>query len=63
MAVHFALFFDFEVDAGPMVTSLLNKDLPVLVYNGDKDYICNWVGGHIWANGLDWKDAAGFQKT
>lgn len=63
MAVHFMLFFDFEVNAAPMVTSVLNKDLNVLVYNGDKDYICNWEGGSNWTNKLDWKEAENYRKT
>lgn len=63
MLVHFALFFDFEVNAAPMVKNVLNRDIPVLIYNGDKDYICNWVGGNNWVNNLDWKYAKEFRAT
>lgn len=63
MIVHFALFFDFEVDASKMVQNVLNKDLNVLIYNGDKDYICNWEGGKIWTNALQWKSGDDFRKT
>lgn len=45
MLVHFVLFGDFEVNAAPMVKNVLEKDVNVLVYSGDKDYICNWEGG------------------
>jgi len=45
MIVHFMLFFDWEVDASKMVANVLNKDLDVLIYHGDKDYVCNWEGG------------------
>lgn len=48
MKVHLALFADFEVNAAPLVTNMLNKGINVLVYNGDKDYICNWEGSYNW---------------
>lgn len=63
MGVHFALFFDWEVDASLMVRNVLNKGLNVLIYHGDKDYVCNWEGGQIWVNGLDWDKADEFRKT
>lgn len=34
------------------VAELLNKDIPVLLYAGDKGYICDWLGNHAWANKL-----------
>lgn len=62
MKVHLALFNDFETDAGKKVTALLNRDLPVLVYNGDKDFICNWEGGQLWTTNIDWKHGDDFRK-
>ncbi len=44
MIVRIAMFNDFTVDAAPMVKSVLEKGLKVLIYNRDKDYICNWEG-------------------
>lgn len=35
----------------------------MLVYNGDKDYICNWEGGKLWTNKLNWKLAEEFRNT
>lgn len=37
------------------VTDLLNQDLPILVYAGDKDFICNWLGNKAWTDVLPWK--------
>ncbi|AET40377.1 carboxypeptidase C PRC1 Ecym_5642 [Eremothecium cymbalariae DBVPG len=37
------------------VSELLDKDLPVLIYAGDKDFICNWLGNQAWTNILPWK--------
>lgn len=45
------------------VAELLNNDIPVLLYAGDKDYICNWLGNHAWANELEYKDMKGFQAA
>lgn len=36
-----------------LVPSLLKK-IPVLIYAGDADYICNWLGNKAWAEALDW---------
>ena len=34
---------------------MLDNDIPILIYNGDKDYICNWIGGLAWTEALEWK--------
>lgn len=36
------------------VANLLENGVPVLIYAGDKDYICNWLGNQAWVHDLDW---------
>lgn len=36
-----------------LVPSLLEK-IPVLVYAGDADFICNWLGNQAWTEALEW---------
>ena len=36
-----------------LVPSLLEK-IPVLIYAGDADFICNWLGNKAWAEALEW---------
>ncbi|CAK9438476.1 uncharacterized protein LODBEIA_P27000 [Lodderomyces beijingensis] len=38
------------------VAELLEKNIPVLIYAGDKDYICNWLGNYMWVNKLEYQD-------
>lgn len=38
-------------------------NLPVLVYAGDHDYICNWLGNYFWTNALDWSGKSGFNSA
>jgi cathepsin A (carboxypeptidase C) len=54
MAVHTALLGDWMLDLSPKVTDILDGGLDVLVYSGDKDFICNWRGGEAWTNAVDW---------
>ncbi|CAG9956897.1 unnamed protein product [Clonostachys rosea f. rosea IK726] len=41
-----------------LVPDILAK-IPVLIYAGDADFICNWLGNRAWTKALDWpgKDA------
>lgn len=45
------------------VTNLLNSNIPVLVYSGDKDIICNWLGGQQWTSQLTWDGQQQFQQA
>lgn len=42
------------------VAELLDHDIPVLIYAGDKDYICNWLGNYAWVNKLDYAHGEAF---
>jgi cathepsin A (carboxypeptidase C) len=46
-----------------MIPDLLHDGLEVLVYAGDCDYICNWLGNKAWTRGLEWDGAADFNQT
>jgi cathepsin A (carboxypeptidase C) len=60
MVVHTALLGDWMLDLSPKVTNLLNAGLDVLVYSGDKDFICNWRGGEKWTHEVDWEGKTDF---
>ncbi|KAK2757584.1 hypothetical protein FQN54_004553 [Arachnomyces sp. PD_36] len=36
-----------------LVPGLLEQ-IPVLIYAGDADFICNWLGNKAWADALEW---------
>jgi cathepsin A (carboxypeptidase C) len=45
-----------------LVPSLLEQ-IPVLIYAGDADYICNWLGNQAWAEALEWKGQKDYNKA
>lgn len=45
------------------VKFLLDSGVPVLIYAGDKDYICNWLGNYAWTHALEWYDHDKFVQT
>ncbi|AOW00857.1 Alpha/Beta hydrolase protein [Yarrowia lipolytica] len=36
------------------VPALLEEGIPTLIYAGDKDFICNWLGNKRWTDELEW---------
>lgn len=45
------------------VVDILEKDLPVLIYAGDKDFICNWLGNENWVRKLEWSGQKGISDA
>jgi len=45
------------------IPSLLNAGIRVVIYNGDLDLICNWVGGKMWADGMKWSGQQKFASA
>jgi carboxypeptidase C (cathepsin A) len=61
--VHSFLLGDWMTNLMPQVGSILdNTDVEVLVYSGNKDWICNWRGGEAWTNDTKWKGKEDFNK-
>ncbi len=54
------LLNDFLVDAKNQLSNLADQGLPILIYNGDKDYICNWEGSEYLVDNLPWKNQKEF---
>eukprot|EP01118_Nematostelium_gracile_P004704 TRINITY_DN15631_c0_g1_i1.p1 TRINITY_DN15631_c0_g1~~TRINITY_DN15631_c0_g1_i1.p1 ORF type:complete len:443 (+),score=123.28 TRINITY_DN15631_c0_g1_i1:46-1329(+) len=45
------------------VPNILAAGIPVVIYNGDLDLICNWVGGSMWTNSMSWPGQSAFQAA
>jgi cathepsin A (carboxypeptidase C) len=45
------------------IPPLLESGIRVLVYAGDADYICNWMGNKAWTVDLDWKRGGEFKES
>jgi len=37
------------------IPDLLHDNIPVLIYAGDVDFICNYLGNKAWTLNLNWK--------
>ncbi|KAM3505336.1 hypothetical protein MY11210_008012 [Beauveria gryllotalpidicola] len=37
--------------------------IPILIYAGDADYICNWLGNRAWAKALEWPGKDAFNQA
>ena len=52
--VHSHFMNDWMKDMSPKVADVLNDGIRVLVYAGDVDFICNYLGNRAWTVALDW---------
>lgn len=63
MVVHFVMLGDWTTNMKTHVRNLLEKKVRVLVYSGDRDYVCNWRGGEAWTHSLDWTGKEDFNNS
>lgn len=42
---------------------LLENEVRVMIYAGDMDFICNWLGNKAWTLGLDWTQKTAFNSA
>ena len=45
------------------VPPLLEAGIDVLIYAGDADFICNWMGNKAWTVALPWEGHAAFDAA
>ena len=61
--VHGKFQADFVRDYSSDVKVLLDNDVRVLIYAGDVDFICNYLGNRAWTLALDWQYANEFRAA
>jgi len=60
--VHTDLSADWMTDFTDTMGTLVKSGLKILIYHGDKDFICNWRGGETFSNNIPWDGSADFNK-
>ncbi len=63
MEVHSNFHNDWMKNFAPYVTDLLNDGIPALIYAGDADFLCNYLGNRAWTLNLDWSYKAEFNAA
>lgn len=61
--VNFEFSGDWMKNYQGMLPDLLQDDIPVLIYAGDVDFICNWIGNKQWTLGLPWTGKSAFNAA
>jgi len=54
---------DWMKDFSKYVKVLLNAGIPALIYAGDVDFICNYLGNKAWSLELDWDKSDEFKAA
>jgi len=54
---------DWMHDFSKDIPELLHDGIEVLIYAGDEDFICNWLGNKAWTKELQWDSKDDFNKA
>jgi len=54
---------DWMHDFSTGIPDLLHDGIDVLIYAGDEDFICNWLGNKAWTKALEWNSKDDFNKA
>ncbi|CAL1366911.1 unnamed protein product [Linum trigynum] len=61
--VYDAMAGDWMIDYETVIPALLESGIKVLIYAGEYDLICNWLGNSNWVNGMKWSGQGKFQAA
>jgi len=59
----FQLAGDWMVNYHTKIPDLLHDGIDVLIYAGDEDYVCNWLGNRAWVKDLEWDRKEDFNNA
>ena len=63
MTINTMMSMDIPVSQTFNLEYLVQNGYRIMMYFGDKDYICNWRGGEVLVNDMSWAGKKGFQAT
>lgn len=63
MLTNMKFHVDWMKNFAPYVKDLVNAGIPALIYAGDLDFVCNYLGNRAWTLNLDWKHHAEFNAA
>ena len=63
VALSFELSGDWMQSFETKIPDQLASGIRVLIYAGDQDYICNWLGNQAWVRALPWAHAGEFNTA
>ena len=61
--VHEDMMADWMRNLEPTIPPMLESGLRVMIYAGENDFICNWLGNHRWVKAMEWSGRAAFNAA